>query len=358
MLRWCEALLLLTASCSDSALLHLSILSCELRLPSSPRPPTYNCRLPTGTLEHCRTRRVVYERVIEEVHFTSAPNATLPTCFSLRRLVIHVLHPFQRGVVIFCCLLLFFELILRRLHKTHNCYFCVLWCCSQLNFPVRLSCRTQIAMLRTGVHVVTYIGIVVLLQLAVVLVMTSSSGVTDEYLPSDQFSKGSFVEDRRGLGSLCVASITNHPNSTTVAHEHVCMGTLGGGGLAVCICTHLVSLSWLCIVVMGTFTLKPRRWTPPHVLILIATVSAAVACLFFAIANVAALLVACVGLVLLVVNWHFGLRVCIAMSLAYWCSALWIGWTMSPRVGVALGVLAVVIRWSLLLFPGPTGAFL
>ena len=239
--------------------------------------------------------------------------------------------------------------MLRRLPEKHRCYFCVLWCCSQLKFSYA-STVAQMVMVRTVVHVVIDVAMVVLLQLAVVLVMASSSGVPDEYLPSDQFNKGSFFVDRRGLGSLCVASITDHPNSTTVPHEHVWMSIQGCGGLANCFCTRLVNLIWLGIVVMGTFTWRRRRWTPPHVFILIVTVTAAVASLFFAIANVAALFTACVGLIMLVANWHFGLLVCAALSLPYWCSALWIGWTMSPLVGVALGVLAVAMRRSFLLF--------
>ena len=203
-------------------------------------------------------------------------------------------------------------------------------------------------MVRTALHVVVCVASAV---------MVSSIGVPDEYRPSDQFNKRSSgttncVEYRRDLGSLCaMANITDHPNSTTVPHEHVWMSILGCGGLADYVCTRLVNLSWLGIVVMGTFMWRPMRWTPPHVLILIATVTAAVASLFFAIAHIAALFVACVGLVMLVVNWHFGLRVCVAMSLAYWCSALWIGWTMSPLGGVALGVIAVTVRCSVVLFP-------
>jgi hypothetical protein len=212
-------------------------------------------------------------------------------------------------------------------------------------------------MVRAGVHVVIGVSTVVLLQLVVVMVMASSSGVPDEYLPSDQLNKESLVtadyaDGLRGPGSLCaMANITNHPNSTTVPHEHVWMGILDVGGLADLFYTRLVSLGWLCILVMGSFKWRPRRWTPPHVLIVVATVNAAMASLFFSVANVAALFAACVGLIMLAANWHFVLLECAAMSLAYWCSALWIGWTMWPLVGVSLAVLAVAMRWSFLLFP-------
>jgi len=212
-------------------------------------------------------------------------------------------------------------------------------------------------MARPGIRVVLAVATVVLLQVAVVMVMASSSGVPDEYLPSDQFNKGSFgtadcVEGRHGLGLLSVmANMTDHSNSTTVPHEHVWMGILEGGGLAVCPYTRIVSLSWLCILVMGAFKWGPRRWRAPHVLILIATVNAAMASLFISIGHIAALFAACVGLIMLAANWHFVLLECAAMSLAYWCSALWIGWTMWPLVGVSLVVVAVTMRWSLLLFP-------
>jgi hypothetical protein len=216
-------------------------------------------------------------------------------------------------------------------------------------------------MARPGIRVVLAVATVVLLQVAVVMVMASSSGVPDEYLPSDQFNKGSFgtadcVEGRHGLGSLsAMANMTDHPNSTTVPHEHPWMGILEGCELAVCFCTRLISLSWLCILIMGKFKWRLfkwrlRRWTPPHALILIATVNAAIASLSSSVANVAALFTASVGLIMLVANWHFGLLECAALSLAYWCSALWIGWTISPVGGIALGIVAVVMRRSVLLF--------
>jgi hypothetical protein len=168
---------------------------------------------------------------------------------------------------------------------------------------------------------------VVLLQLVVVMVIASSSGVPDEHLPSDQFSKESlvtadYVEGRRGLDSLRVmAYITDHSNSTTVPHEYVWMDILDGGWLTDCFYTRLVSLSWLCILVMGTFNWRSKRWTLPHLLILIATVNATIASLFFPITNVAALFMACVGLIMLVADWHFWVPLCAVLSLAYWCSA-------------------------------------
>jgi hypothetical protein len=211
-------------------------------------------------------------------------------------------------------------------------------------------------MVRPGIRVVIGVATVVLLQLAVVVVMASLSGEPDEFLPSDQFNEGSFgtadcFEGRSGLGSLCVkANITDHTNSTTVPHEHVWMGILDGGWLTDSFSTSLVSL----IMVMGTFKWRLRRCTPPHVLVLITTVNAAMASFFFSIANVVALFTVCVGLIMLVANWHFGLLVCAALSLAYWCSALWIGWTMSPLGCVALVLVAVAMRRSVLLFRLPT----
>jgi len=215
-------------------------------------------------------------------------------------------------------------------------------------------------MVRPGIRVVIGVATVVLLQLAVVVVMTSSSGVPDEYMSSDQFNNASLAvadcfDGLRGLGSLRVkANITGHTNSTTVPHEHVWMGISGGGWLTDCFCSRLVSLSWLCILVMGTFKWRSKWWTPPHLLILIATVNAAIACLFFSITNVTALFTACVGLIILLANRHFRVPLCAAMSLVYWCSALWIGRTISLRVGVALAVVAVAMRRSLLLFPEGT----
>jgi hypothetical protein len=201
----------------------------------------------------------------------------------------------------------------------------------------------------------------VLLQVAVVMVITSSSRVPDKYLPSDQFNKESLVtadyaDGLRGLSSLRVlTNITDYPNFTTVAHELPCIGTLEGGGLAECFYTRLASLSWLCILVMGTFKWRSKWWTPPHVLILIATVNAAIACLFFSITNVTALFTACVGLIILLANWHFRVPLCAAMSLVYWCSALWIGCSMSGLGGCGLIEVAVAMRRSMLLFPEGKG---
>jgi hypothetical protein len=215
-------------------------------------------------------------------------------------------------------------------------------------------------MVHPGIRVVVGVATVVLLQVAVVMVITSSSRVPDKYLPSDQFNKESlmtvdYADGLRGLSSLRVlTNITDHPNFTTVAHELPCIRTLEGGWLAECFYTRLVSFSWLCILVMGTFKWRSKWWTPPHLLILIATVNAAIACLFFSITNVTALFTACVGLIILLANRHFRVPLCAAMSLVYWCSALWIGRTISLRVGVALAVVAVAMRRSLLLFPEGT----
>jgi len=203
-------------------------------------------------------------------------------------------------------------------------------------------------MVRPGIRVVIGVATVVLLQLAVVVVMASLSGEPDEYKSSDQFNNPSLAtadcfEGRGGLGSLRVkANITDHSNSTTVW-----MGILDGGWLTDCFCTRLVRL----IMVIGTFKWRLRRWALPHVLILITTVNAAIASLFFSVANVAALFTACVGLIMLVVNWHFRVPLCAAMSLAYWCSALRIWWTMSSFCGCGLVVVAVGMRRSGLLFP-------
>jgi len=203
-------------------------------------------------------------------------------------------------------------------------------------------------MVRPGIRVVIGVATVVLLQLAVVVVMASLSGEPDEYMSSDQFNNPSLAtadcfEGRGGLGSLRVkANITDHSNSTTVW-----MGILDGGWLTDCFCTRLVRL----IMVIGTFKWRLRRWALPHVLILITTVNAAIASLFFSVANVAALFTACVGLIMLVVNWHFRVPLCAAMSLAYWCSALRIWWTMSSFCGCGLVVVAVGMRRSGLLFP-------
>jgi hypothetical protein len=129
------------------------------------------------------------------------------------------------------------------------------------------------------------------------------------------------------------------------------MGILDGGWLTDCFCTSLVSLSWLRILVMGTFKWRSKWWTPPHVIILIATVNSTIASLFLPVANVAALFTACVGLIMLVANWHFRVPLCAAMSLAYWCSALWIGCSMSGLGGCGLVEVAVAMRRSMLLFP-------
>jgi len=67
---------------------------------------------------------------------------------------------------------------------------------------------------------------------------------------------------------------------------------------------------------------------------------------------------ACVGLYLLAFDLHFALPVCAALSLAYWCSALWVGWSLSLIVGGGLVAVAVAMRRSWLLFPFGPGALL
>jgi hypothetical protein len=59
---------------------------------------------------------------------------------------------------------------------------------------------------------------------------------------------------------------------------------------------------------------------------------------------------ACVGLYLLAFDLHFALPVCAALSLAYWCSALWVGWSLSLIVCGGLVAVAVAMRQSWLLF--------
>jgi hypothetical protein len=54
------------------------------------------------------------------------------------------------------------------------------------------------------------------------------------------------------------------------------------------------------------------------------------------IANVPPVVMACVGLYLLAFDLHYVLSVCAALSLAYWCSALWVGWTLSKFAGSGL----------------------
>jgi hypothetical protein len=88
----------------------------------------------------------------------------------------------------------------------------------------------------------------------------------------------------------------------------------------------------------------------PHV----AVVEAVHASMITPIANVAAVVMTCVGLYMLAFDLHFALPLCAALSLAYWCSALWIGLTMSTVAGVALAIVAVAMRRSVMLFPRET----
>lgn len=74
------------------------------------------------------------------------------------------------------------------------------------------------------------------------------------------------------------------------------------------------------------------------------------------VVDAAAIITSCVGVFLLACRRHFWRPMCYTLSMAYWCSALWIAWTCSAVVGVGLGVAAVAIRRSLLLFPEWTPA--
>jgi hypothetical protein len=69
------------------------------------------------------------------------------------------------------------------------------------------------------------------------------------------------------------------------------------------------------------------------------------------IVNVATIFTSNVGLFMLVTDKHYGFSLCAPLSIAYWGSALWIGWMLSPYVSGVLFVVAVVMRRSWLLFP-------
>lgn len=86
----------------------------------------------------------------------------------------------------------------------------------------------------------------------------------------------------------------------------------------------------------------------PHVAVV---VLASHTSMIASIANVAAVVMACVGLFLLVIDLHFTLPICATLSLTYWCSAVWIGLTLSLIAGCGLVSIAAAIRWSWLLFP-------
>jgi hypothetical protein len=70
------------------------------------------------------------------------------------------------------------------------------------------------------------------------------------------------------------------------------------------------------------------------------------------IANVPPVVMACVGLYLLAFDLHYVLSVCAALSLAYWCSALWVGWTLvrwqwaCARRGGDAAVVVAVSSWT------------
>ena len=57
------------------------------------------------------------------------------------------------------------------------------------------------------------------------------------------------------------------------------------------------------------------------------------------------------GMWLLVADRHFRLAVCASLSANYWCAATSLASTVSPTIGVALGLTAIVTRRSMLLFP-------
>jgi hypothetical protein len=54
---------------------------------------------------------------------------------------------------------------------------------------------------------------------------------------------------------------------------------------------------------------------------------------------------------LLATDQHFPVPICVMLSLAYWSSALWIGWGVSLVVGGTLIVVAITLRRSIVLFP-------
>lgn len=139
--------------------------------------------------------------------------------------------------------------------------------------------------------------------------------------------------------------------------------------------SHTVTTNrWLCFLAMGMYTWKPTRWVPPYVQrskshvsnrylgdrlssvhaapsVCIKTMpSVTVAAL--GVHDVVALMAACGGVLLLVIDVHFALALCAALSLAYWCSSLWIVWASSPIVGGLLLLIGVSKRQSVLLFPG------
>ena len=89
----------------------------------------------------------------------------------------------------------------------------------------------------------------------------------------------------------------------------------------------------------------------PHVAV---AVMAAPAIIITFLADVAAVVMGCIGLHLLAVDLHFALPMCVSLSLVYWCSAVRIWLTMSPFAGCGLVLFAMAMRQSWLLFPVPT----
>jgi hypothetical protein len=59
---------------------------------------------------------------------------------------------------------------------------------------------------------------------------------------------------------------------------------------------------------------------------------------------------ALVSVGLLVTNTHFRWPVCFALSLNYWSAVVWIAWAVSVDLAVVLGLLATVLRSSVVLF--------
>lgn len=72
---------------------------------------------------------------------------------------------------------------------------------------------------------------------------------------------------------------------------------------------------------------------------------------FASICNVWTCMSAIVGVYLLVAGRHFSPLMCIALSLNFWCSTVWVTWAISSEIGLAVALMAVIERRSLLLFP-------
>ena len=68
------------------------------------------------------------------------------------------------------------------------------------------------------------------------------------------------------------------------------------------------------------------------------------------VVDAAAIITSCVGMFLLASRRHFWRPMCDMLSVAYWCSALWIAWSISPLVGSGLCTFAVAKRRSWLLY--------